>query len=126
MDYVLTPTTPDLIIMQSTLAFSTTVLDYVKNMKDVPLKDIIFFWNRLKKRTNVEIYKSYSEVMKELHLTVLDSTLPDLCRYEKEITHSKRSFFRCTLLSPPAKQLEGSGIAELAEELIVKLKLTQP
>lgn len=95
-------------------------------MKDVPLKDIIFFWNRLKKRTNVEIYKSYSEVMKELHLTVLDSTLPDLCRYEKEITHSKRSFFRCTLLSPPAKQLEGSGIAELAEELIAKLKLTQP
>lgn len=126
MDYVLTPTTPDLIIMQSTLAFSTTVLDYVRNTKDVPLKDIIFFWNRLKKRTNVEIFKSYSEVMKELHLTVLDSTLPDLCRYEKEITHSKRAFFRCTLLPPPARQQEGSGIAELAEELIVKLKLVQP
>lgn len=125
MDYVLTPTTPDLIIMQSTLAFSTTVLDYVRNMKDVPLKDILFFWNRLKKRSNVEIFKSYSEVMKELHLTVLDSTLPDLCRYEKEITHSKRAFFRCTLLPPPARQLEGSGIAELAEELIVKLKLVQ-
>lgn len=123
MDYVLTPTTPDLIIMQSTLAFSTTVLDYVKNMKDVPLKDIIFFWNKLRKRTNVEIHKSYAEVMKELHLTVLDSTLPDLCRYEKEITHTKRTFFRCTLLPPPAKQLEGSGLTELAEELIVKLKL---
>ena len=68
MDYVLTPTTPDLIIMQSTLAFSTTVLDYVRNMKDVPLKDILFFWNRLKKRSNVEIFKSYSEVMQELHL----------------------------------------------------------
>ena len=125
MDYVLTPTTPDLIIMQSTLAFSTTVLDYVRNTKDVPLKDIIFFWNRLKKRTNVEVFKSYSEVMRELHLTVLDSTLPDLCRYEKEITHCKRAFFRCTLLPPPARQLEGSGIAELAEELIVKLKLVQ-
>ena len=124
-DYDLTPTTPDLIIMQSTLAFSTTVLDYVRNTKDVPLKDIIFFWNRLKKRTNVEVFKSYSEVMRELHLTVLDSTLPDLCRYEKEITHCKRAFFRCTLLPPPARQLEGSGIAELAEELIVKLKLVQ-
>ena len=123
MDYVLTPTTPDLIIMQSTLAFSTTVLDYVKNTKDVPLKDILFFWNKLKKRTNVEILRSYSEVMRELHLTVLDSTLPDLCRYEKEITHAKRDFFRCTLLPPPPKQLEGSGLKELAEELIVKLKL---
>lgn len=46
----------------------------------------------MKKRTNVEILRSYSEVMRELHLTVLDSTLPDLCRYEKEITHAKRAF----------------------------------
>ena len=68
MDYVLTPTTPDLIIMQSTLAFSTTVLDYVKKTKDVPLKDILFFWNKLKKRTNVEIYKSYGIEMSVLHM----------------------------------------------------------
>lgn len=126
MDYVLTPTVPDLIVMQSTLAFATTVLDHIKKMENTPLlKDIFFFWNKLKKRTNVEILRSYSEVMRELHLTVLDSTLPDLCRYEKEITHAKRAFFRCTLMPPPARQLEGSGLVELAEELIVKLKLGQ-
>lgn len=116
----------DLIVMQSTLSFATTVLDHIKKMENTPLlKDIFFFWNKLKKRTNVEILKSYSEVMRELHLTVLDSTLPDLCRYEKEITHAKRAFFRCTLLPPPARQLEGSGLVELAEELMVKLKLGQ-
>ena len=126
MDYVLTPTVPDLIVMQSTLSFATTVLDHIKKMENTPLlKDIFFFWNKLKKRTNVEILRSYSEVMRELHLTVLDSTLPDLCRYEKEITHAKRAFFRCTLLPPPARQLEGSGLVELAEELMVKLKLGQ-
>lgn len=50
----------------------------------------------------MEILKSYSEVMRELHLTVLDSTLPDLCRYEKEITHAKRAFSvaRCCRLQP--------------------------
>ena len=32
MDYVLTPTVPDLIVMQSTLAFATTVLDHIKKM----------------------------------------------------------------------------------------------
>lgn len=103
MDYVLTPTIPDLIVMQSTLAFATTVLDHIKKMENTPLlKDIFFFWNKLKKRTNVEILKSYSEVMRELHLTVLDSTLPDLCRYEKEITHAKRAFSvaRCCRLQP--------------------------
>ncbi len=123
MDYVLTPTIPDLIVMQSTLSFATTVLDYIKGKKDVPLKDIIFFWNKLKKRTNQEILKSYTEIMNELHLTILDSTIPDLCRYEKEVSHAGRTFFRCTLLPPPAKQLDGSGLVDLAEELIVKLKL---
>lgn len=40
--------------------------------------------------------------MRELHLTVLDSKLPDLCRYEKEITHAKRDFSAapCCLLLP--------------------------
>lgn len=58
MDYVLTPTTPDLIIMQSTLAFSTTVLDYIRNTKDVPLKDIFFFLEQAEKtyqRGNLQI-----------------------------------------------------------------------
>ena len=123
MDYVLTPSIPDLIVMQSTLSFATTVLDYAKSQKDVPLKDIIFFWNRLKKRSNTDVLKTYSQIMGELNLSVLDSTLPDLCRYEKEITHAKKSFFRCTMLPPPAKLLKGSGIGELADELIVKLKL---
>lgn len=123
MDYVLTPSIPDLIVMQSTLSFATTVLDYAKSQKDVPLKDIIFFWNRLKKRSNTDVLKTYSQIMGELKLSVLDSTLPDLCRYEKEITHAKKSFFRCTMLPPPAKLLKGSGIGELADELIVKLKL---
>ena len=123
MDYVLTPSIPDLIVMQSTLSFATTVLDYARSRKEVPLKDIIFFWNRLKKRSNTEVLETYSEIMKELNLTVLDSVLPDLCRFEKEITHAKRSFFRCTMLPPPAKLLAGSGIAEMAEELIVKLNL---
>ena len=55
---------------------ATTVLDHIKKMENTPLlKDIFFFWNKLKKRTNVEILKSYSEVMRELHLTVLDLSL---------------------------------------------------
>ena len=73
MDYVLTPSIPDLIVMQSTLSFATTVLDYAKSQKDVPLKDIIFFWNRLKKRSNTDVLKTYSQIMGELNLSVLDS-----------------------------------------------------
>lgn len=43
MDYVLTPTVPDLIVMQSTLSFATTVLDHIKKMENTPLLKDIFF-----------------------------------------------------------------------------------
>ena len=41
MDYVLTPTTPDLIIMQSTLAFSTTVLAVSYTHLTLPTSDLV-------------------------------------------------------------------------------------
>ena len=44
MDYVLYSHRSDLIVMQSTLSFATTVLDHIKKMEKYPLlKDIFFF-----------------------------------------------------------------------------------
>ena len=43
-------------------------------------------------------------------------------RYNKELSLTTRNFFRCTLFPPPAKSLKGSGLPELAEELLVKFK----
>lgn len=62
MDYVLTPTVPDLIVMQSTLSFATTVLDHIKKMENTPLlKDIFFFWNKLK---NVPMWRFSGHIRK--------------------------------------------------------------
>ncbi len=49
--------------------------------------------------------------------------IPDLCRYDKELSSRTRTYFRCSLLPPPAGQLKGSGLQELANELIVKFNL---
>ena len=51
------------------------------------------------------------------------SMIPDLCRYDKELSSRTRTYFRCSLLPPPAGQLKGSGLQELANELIVKFNL---
>ena len=123
MDYVLTPIIADRIVMQSSLSFSATVLEFIKKRKDFPLRDIIFFWNRRDRRTNTEVFDIFNSMMQELGMTVLDTVLPETCRYDKELSTSGKGYFRCTLLPPPAKLLKGSGIAELAEELIVKLEL---
>lgn len=123
MDYVLTPIITDRMVMQSSLSFSATVMEFVKKRKEIPLKDILFFWNRRDRRANTEVFDVFNRMMKELGLSVLDTVLPETCRYAKELSTSGKGYFRCTLLPPPAKLLKGSGLAELAEELVAKFKL---
>ena len=121
MDYVITPITADKMVMQSSLSFSTTVLDYIRDKPEIPLKDILFFWNKIDRRANTEVFDIYQMMMQRLKLTVLETTVPETCRYDKELSVSSKSYFRCTLLPPPAKLLKGS--VELANELKGKLKL---
>lgn len=123
IDYVITPITADKMVMQSSLSFSTTVLDYIRDRPEIPLKDILFFWNKIERRANTEVFDIYQMMMQRLKLTVLETTVPDTCRYDKELSVSSKSYFRCTLLPPPAKLLKGSGFVELANELKEKLKL---
>ncbi len=123
MDYVITPIIADRIVMHSSLSFSTTVLEYVREHPDIPLKDILFFWNKKDARASTEVFDAYNSIMKDLGLTLLDAVIPDTNRYDKELSTQSKNYFRCTLFPPPAKLMKGSGLSELAEELIVKLKL---
>lgn len=126
MDYVLTPIIADRMVMQSSLSFSSAVLEYIKEHKDIPLRDIYFFWNRVDRRTTTELFNAYRTIMQRLELHVLDTIIPETRRYDKELSITgSRLFFRCTLLPPPVKLLRGSGLEELAAEVasILKLKL---
>ncbi|MEG1886373.1 MAG: AAA family ATPase [Alistipes sp.] len=123
MDYVITPIIADRMAMQSSLSFSTTVLDYVQGKSAIPLKGIWFFWNRVDRRTSTEVFDVYNQIMVKLNLTVLDTVIPETCRYDKELSMTGRTYFRSTMFPPPAKLLKGSGLEELAEEIIHKLNL---
>ncbi len=123
MDYVVTPVSPDRMVLQSTLAFSTAVLDFAKVKPEVPLRDIIFFWTRMKKSASTDVYAMFKELFDRLELTVMETIVPDTVRYDKELPFRGKSYFRCTLLPPPAKLLKGSGFEEFATELCEKIKL---
>ena len=69
------------------------------------------------------VLDNYMALMKKQGLKILDSMIPDLCRYDKELSSRTRTNFRCSLLPPPAGQLKGSGLQELANELIEKYNL---
>ena len=122
MDYVITPIIPDRIVMQSSLSFSTIVWDYAKTSKEAPLREFLFFWTRKDARASTEVFDAYNIIMQKLEFTVLDTIIPETNRYNKELSLTTRNFFRCTLFPPPAKSLKGSGLTELAEELLVKFK----
>lgn len=123
MDYVLTPIVADRIVMQSTMSFATAVLDYLKGKPDMPLKDFLFFWNKVDKRASTEVYDAYRKIMERLNLKVLKTVLPESRRFDKELSMKGKPFFRSTLFPPPQKLLKGSFIPELVEELCEILKL---
>ena len=123
VDYVLTPIAADNFVMDSSFVFAKSVMKFLENRKNIPLKDVFLFWTKVKKRSNTEVLDNYMALMKKQGLKILDSAIPDLCRYDKELSSRTRAYFRCSLLPPPAGQLKGSGLQELANELIVKFNL---
>lgn len=123
MDYVLTPIVADRMVMQSTMAFATAVLDYLKSKPEIPLKDFLFFWNKVDRRASTEVYNAYRKIMERLNLSTLKTVLPESRRFDKELSMQGKLFFRSTLFPPPARMLKGSGIDELSEELCETLKL---
>lgn len=122
-DYVLTPIVADNIVMDSSLNFARTTVKVIRSRNDLPLKDVLLLWVKVKHRSNADVLMRFSEKLRELGMTVLKTSIPDTCRYDKEISEEGRLYFRCSLLPPPPQYLKGSGLKELAEELIVKLNI---
>ncbi len=123
VDYVVMPVIPDSIVLESSISFSTSVLGFIRKRPGIALKDVLIFWNRVDRRTSPDIYDAYRRAMEMMNLTVLNTVIPETHRYDKELRLRDRSYFRCSLLPPPARLLKGSGLEELAEELCEIFKL---
>ena len=109
--------------MQSTVGFTTAVMDYKAGRENIPLKEFVFFWNKVDRRVSTDIFDAYNKIMEKLEFTVLDTIIPDLNRYTKEMSLMGKPFFRSTLLPPSGKMLEGSNIDLLAAEICEYIKL---
>ena len=61
--------------------------------------------------------ESWNRVIQKAELHLLESRIPDTKRYNKELSSLKNSIFRSTLFPPDNRQIKGSGLCELIEEL---------
>lgn len=69
------------------------------------------------KRERTENYESWNRVIQKADLHLLESRIPDTKRYNKELSPLKNSIFRSTLFPPDNRQIKGSGLCELIDEL---------
>lgn len=51
--------------MDSSFSFASSVLRFLAEKKDIPLKDIFMFWIKVKRRSNLKVLKNYSELMEK-------------------------------------------------------------
>ena len=123
MDFLFVPIISDRMAMQSSLSFATTIQDVITANKNIPLKGVYLFWNKVNRRVSADLFNVYNKIMKQLKLNVLKTVMPDSHRYCKEITATGKPFFRCTLFPPTAKLIKGSNLDILNDEICEIIKL---
>ena len=117
IDYIFIPLKADNVVMQSSLQFAEVVEEELIARHNCNLKGIYLFWNMVDKRERKETYESWNRVIQKADLHLLESQIPDTKRYNKELSSLKNSIFRSTLFPPDNRQIKGSGLCELVDEL---------
>ncbi len=118
LDYIFIPIIADRRVLDSSLSFALT-LD--KSIKDPSigcnLKALHFFWNRVDKRENSELYDVFSDVARDMDLPILNTRIPDTKKYNKELSLTRPGIFRSTLFPADKRLLKSSRMIELISEI---------
>lgn len=118
LDYIFIPIIADKRILESSLSFALSLKGYIGSAKyDLNLKELYFFWNKVDKRENTELYDLFSPAAVEAQIQTLITQIPDLKRYNKEVSATRSEIFRSTLFSPDKRLLRNSKFEELATEI---------
>ena len=124
MDYVFVPLKADNIVMQSSLQFAEALDEELVQKHNCNLKGIHLFWNMINRCERTDIYQRWNAVIREDKLNLMQAQIPSSARFNKELSPTHNSIFRSTLFPPDSRQIRGSGVLELAEEIcsIINLK----
>lgn len=118
LDYIFIPIIADKRVLTSSLSFALSLKGIIENTHgSLNLKDLFFFWNKVDKRENTELYELFPQVAKEAEIAVLSTWLPDTKRYNKELSATRNEIFRSTLFPPDKRLLKSSKFDELVSEI---------
>lgn len=118
MDYVFVPMSPSRMSMESTLSFIIPVSELIASHRELNLKSVHLFWNRVDGRVRKEWLAHYEKIIGDFNLSLLKTTIPQSARYDKEQSVSGNDTVFLSTIFPPDKQLiRGSNIEDLIEEV---------
>ena len=69
------------------------------------------------RRERKETCQAWDTVMRKADMKLLDTRIPDTKRYNKELSHTRNNIFRSTLFPPDNREIKGSGLLELLDEI---------
>ncbi|WP_029901771.1 ParA family protein [Prevotella sp. 10(H)] len=118
LDFIFIPIIADRRALNSSLSFAMTLN---KNIQDTTLacslKGAYFFWNKVDKRENTELYEIFTELAKDMKLPILKTQIPDTKKYNKELSVTRTDIFRSTLFPPDKRLLRNSNLEKLVTEI---------
>ncbi len=118
MDYIFSPISADRVVMESTLVFATRLTDTLITTGKSQIKGLNLIWNMVDGRESTELYEVYEQIIAELDLSVLKTSLPDSKRFRRELPSSRRPVFRSTIFPVDRALLKGSNVYELVDEIL--------
>lgn len=119
MDYVFVPMAPSRMSMESTLSFIIPVNELLAEHKDLNLKSIHLFWNRVDGRTKKEWLEHYEGVIRQFGLPLMQTAIPQSVRYDKEQSiEGSDAVFLSTIFPADKNLLKGSNLDLLVNEIL--------
>ncbi len=124
MECVFIPIIADRRTLQSSLAFMLTLKKCIEDFgKDINLKEVYLFWNKVDKRENTELYEEFNKILEHYQMSRLTTELMDRKAFNKELSDDRVNVFRSTLFPPNKGMLRNSNLDEFINEFLETIKL---
>lgn len=122
VNYIFSPITADRIVLESTLSFTDVLTNVLMKENQTGIRSIHLFWNQVDGRERTHLYNSYSKVISDLGLQLMETTITDSKRFRKEGEAAAKTVFRSTLLPADPKLLAQCRLDKFIEEFLKIVK----
>jgi cellulose biosynthesis protein BcsQ len=123
MHHIFTPITADRVVMESTLIFTQILQEVIMKKGETSIETINLFWNQVDGRESTPLYTVYSQLIKQLGLSLMQSQVKNSTRFRKESEVGNKTVFRSTVLPPDERLMNACQLDLFIDEFLKIIQL---